>query len=185
MMLFPCRILRSVLLSAAVIRVRPVLIIRVGTHWRQVKGIKSHLTLSGESRIKDKQHICGHHFVDVTLLMSFCWCHSGDLYCWCHFVNGTILKAMCWFHFVYVILTISLCSSLFVDFTFLMSLCWCQSDVVILLSRRMSNNCNFNWKRWQIHLNIWQKQLGLSSLNYQLEASKPVAPLLLVVPTIG
>ena len=45
-----CRILRSVLLSAAVIVVRPVLIIEVGTHWKLVKGIQSYLTLSGESR---------------------------------------------------------------------------------------------------------------------------------------
>ena len=45
-----CRILRLVLLSAAVIVVRPVLITEVGTHWQQVKGIKSYLTLSGGSR---------------------------------------------------------------------------------------------------------------------------------------
>ena len=34
----PCRILRSDLLSAAVIGVQPILIIEVGTHWEQVKG---------------------------------------------------------------------------------------------------------------------------------------------------
>ena len=64
-----CRILRSVLLSAAVIGVQPVLIIEVGTHWQQVKGIKSHLTLSGGSRILVKQYISYCHFVDVTLVI--------------------------------------------------------------------------------------------------------------------
>ena len=39
-----CIILRSVLLSITVIVVQPVLIIEVGNHWRQGKGIKSHLT---------------------------------------------------------------------------------------------------------------------------------------------
>ena len=58
-----CRILCSVLLSAAVIGVRPVLIIEVGTHWRQVKGIKSYLTLSGGSRT---------HGQTVHLWMSLC-----------------------------------------------------------------------------------------------------------------
>ena len=65
----PCRILRSVLLSAAVIVVRPVLVIEVGTHWRQVKGIKSYLREQG---VKVKQHICGCHSVDVIMLMSLC-----------------------------------------------------------------------------------------------------------------
>ena len=50
-----CRILRTVLLSAAVNGVQPVLIIEVGTHWRQVKGTKSHLTLSEGNRNKVKQ----------------------------------------------------------------------------------------------------------------------------------
>ena len=54
-LLWACRILRSVLLSAAAIGVQPVLIIEVGIHWRQVKVIKSHLTLSGSSRILAKQ----------------------------------------------------------------------------------------------------------------------------------
>ena len=45
-----CRILCSVLLSAAVIVVRTVLIIEFGTHWQQVKGIKSYLILSVGSR---------------------------------------------------------------------------------------------------------------------------------------
>ena len=58
-----CRILRSVLLSAAVIVVQPVLIIEVGTHWRQVKGEKSYLTLSGGDRS---------HGQTVHLWMSLC-----------------------------------------------------------------------------------------------------------------
>ena len=136
---FSCRILCSVLLSAAVIRLRPVLITEVVTHWRQVKGIKSHLTLVVGSRIKVNEYICGHPFVGVTLLMSFFWCHSGDFYCWCPFVDGTLLKAMCWFHFVYVILKTSLSWCLFVDFSFMMSLCWCQSVDVTLLLRRYVN----------------------------------------------
>ena len=47
----------------------------------------------------------------------------------------------------------------------------------------MSNIYNFSLKGWLILLKIWQKQLGDSSLNYQLETSKLVAPFLLVVPT--
>ena len=164
---YSCRILRSVLLIAAVIRLRPVLIIQVGTHWQQVKGIKSYLKRSGGSRIKVKRCLYGHHFVDVTLFMSFCWCHSGDFYCWCHFVDGTLLKIRCWFHFVYVILKISLYWCPFVDFSFLMSRCGCQSVDVTLLSRRYvnSNNCNFNWKRWLMHLKICQKHLPLGTTN--------------------
>ena len=63
LLLRSCRILRSVLLSAAVIGVRPVLIIEVGTLWRQVKGIKSYLTLSRGSRS---------HVQTVHLWMSLC-----------------------------------------------------------------------------------------------------------------
>ena len=59
----PCRILHSFLLSAAVIGVQPVLIIEVGTHWQQVKGIKSYLTLSRGSRS---------HVQTVHVQMSLC-----------------------------------------------------------------------------------------------------------------
>ena len=38
--------------------------------------------------------------VDVTLLMSFCWCHSGDVHCECHFVDITISKLISRFHFI-------------------------------------------------------------------------------------
>ena len=86
-----CRILRSVLLSGVVIGVRPVLIIEVGTHWRQVK---SYLTLSRKSRSHIQRvhlwmSLCWCHSVDVTLLMSFFWCHSVDAHCACPFVDVT------------------------------------------------------------------------------------------------
>ena len=70
LLLPPCRILCSVLLSLVVIVVRPVLIIQVGTHLQQVKGIKSYLTLSGGSRS---------HGRTVHLWMSLCWCHSVNV----------------------------------------------------------------------------------------------------------
>ena len=124
--LHPCRILCSVLLSAAVIVVRPVLIIEVDTHWRQVKGIKSYLTLSGGSR----SH--GQTSVDVTLLMSFCWCHSDDVHCECHLFDVTLSKFISWFHFIDINLKISLYWCHFIDVSLLMSLCWCQSVDVTL-----------------------------------------------------
>ena len=62
--------------------VRPVLIIEVGTHWRQVKGIKSYLRSNSTS-------------VDVTLLVSFCSCHSVDIHCGSHFVDVTLTKLIC------------------------------------------------------------------------------------------
>ena len=122
-----CRILRSVLLSAAVIGVQPVLIIEVGTHWRQVK---SYLTPSRKSwshiqRVHLWNSPCWCHSVDVTLLMSFFWCHSVDVHCTCPFVDVTLKVALCWCHFVNVSL--------------LMSLCWCQSVDVTLLTIRYAN----------------------------------------------
>ena len=33
--------------------------------------------------------------VNVTLLMSLCWCHSADVHCGCHFVDITVLKSIC------------------------------------------------------------------------------------------
>ena len=51
--------------------------------------------------------------VYVTLLMSFCWCHSVDIHCECHFENWTLL--------------VSLCLCLFIDVTLLMSIFWCHS----------------------------------------------------------
>ena len=126
---YPCRILCSVLLSAAVIMVRLVLIIEVGTNWRQVKGIKSYLTLSGGSKSQDQ---IGH------LWMSFGGCHSVDVHCECHFVEVTLLKSICWFHFVDVTLKISLLWCHFVKVTLLMSLyfqeniCERATDVIVI-----------------------------------------------------
>ena len=81
-----CRILRSVLQSAAVIVVRPVLIIEVCSHWQQVKGIKSCLTLSGGRRS---------HGQTVHLWMSLCWCHSVDVTLLMSTVNITLLMSLC------------------------------------------------------------------------------------------
>ena len=124
--LCPCRILRSVLqfysFTAAVIVVRPVLTNEVGTHWRQVKGIKSYLREQG---VKVKQNICG--------------CHSVDVHCGCHFVDVTLSKLLCWFHFVDVTLEISLCWCCFVDVSLLMFYCWRQYLDVTLLTIRYVN----------------------------------------------
>ena len=95
-----CRILRSVLLSAAVIVVQPVLIIEVGTHWQRVMGIKSYLTLSEWSRSHSKT---------VHLWMSLCICHSVDVHCECHFVDVALSKLISLFHFIDITLKISLC----------------------------------------------------------------------------
>ena len=51
-----------------------VLIIEGGTHWRQVKGIKSYITLSGGGKSQGQivylwVSLCLFHSVDVTLLM--------------------------------------------------------------------------------------------------------------------
>ena len=113
-----CRILRSVLLTAAVIVVRPVLIIEVGTHWWQMKGIKSYHTLSGGSRS---------HSQTVHLWMLLCWCHSVDVHRECHFVDVTLSKLLSWFHFIENVNS--------VDVPLLMSHYWCHSvDVNLLMS---------------------------------------------------
>ena len=131
--------------------------------------------------------------MDVTMLMSFCWCHSVDVIllmslcwclrwmslCWCHPLLISI--SFYWYHSENFTVLMSLCWCLDVNVTMLMSICWYHSI----------NNRICEWativfvclKGWLIHLRIWPKQLGPSSLNYQLEASKLVAPFLLVVPT--
>ena len=66
--------------------------------------------------------------VDVTLLMSFRWCHSFYVQCEYHFVDVTQYKlriSHCWYHFV--------------DVSLLMSRWWCQSVDVILLTIRYVN----------------------------------------------
>ena len=73
--------------------------------------------------------------VDVTLLMSFCWCHSVDVHCEYNFVDVTLYKLISWFHLIYIILKISLCWCHFVDVSWLISRCWCQSVDVILLTK--------------------------------------------------
>ena len=119
-----CRILCSVLLSAAVIVVRPALII----HWRQVKEIKSYLTLFGGSRSHGQvQYICVCHYVDVILWMSLCWCPLWMSLCWCHSIQGNKLISLYWYHFENLTLLMSLCFCLFIDVTLLMSIFWCHS----------------------------------------------------------
>ena len=66
--------------------------------------------------------------VDVTLLMSFCWCHSVDVHCEYHFVDVTLYRLISWFHFIDITLKISL-----VDVTLLMSLYWCHAINVNML----------------------------------------------------
>ena len=66
-------------------------------------------------------------FADVTLLMSFCWCHSVDVHCECHFVDVTLPKLKSWFHFIDIPRLMSLCWCLFIDVTLLMSTCWWHS----------------------------------------------------------
>ena len=119
-----CRILRSVLLTAAVIVVRPVLIIEVDTHWRQVKGRKSYLTLSGGSRS---------HGQTVHLLRSLCWCHSVDITLIMSTVNVTSLISLCISKQVDFTLLILFWKFHSFDVTLLMSLYWCHSVDVNLL----------------------------------------------------
>ena len=118
--------------------------------------------------------------VYFTLLMSFWWFHSVDVHCECHFVDVTLSNLIGWFHLIDITLKFLPCLCHFfylchsVDVNLLMSL-------YLQKALWMSNNL----KGWLIHLKVWQKQLRPSSLNYQLEASKPVVPFLLVVPTTG
>ena len=57
----------------------------VGTHWRQVKGIKTYLTLPGGSRS---------HYQTVHLSMSLCWCNSVDVTLLMSTVNVTLLMSL-------------------------------------------------------------------------------------------
>ena len=106
------------ILSAAVIGLWPVLIIEVGTHWQQVKGIQSYLTVSGGSRSLGQT---------VLLKMSLCWCHTVHVSLLMSTVNITISKLISWFHFIDITLKILLCWCLFINVTILMSICWCHS----------------------------------------------------------
>ena len=77
--------------------------------------------------------------VDVSLLMSFCWCHSVDVHYEYYFVDVTLYSVISWFHFIYSNLKISLCWCHFFDVSFLMSRCWSQSDYVFILTIRCVN----------------------------------------------
>jgi hypothetical protein len=81
--------------------------------------------------------------VDVTLLMSFCWCHSVDIHCECNFVDDTLSKLISWFHFIDIILKMSLCWCNLVDVSLLMSLCWCQSVDVTLITNKNEQELSF------------------------------------------
>ena len=61
--------------------------------------------------------------VDVTQLMSFCWCHSVDVHCECHFVDVTLPKLKSRFYFIDISLKISTGWCHFVNVSLLMSIC--------------------------------------------------------------
>ena len=86
--------------------------------------------------------------VNITLLMSFSWCHSVDVHWECHFVDVTLSKLISWFHFIDITLKISLCWCHFVDVSLLMSLCWCQSVDITQLTIRYVNELDI-WMSWQ------------------------------------
>ena len=72
-------------------------------------------------------------YVDVTLLMSFCWCHSANVHCEYHFVDVTLYKLINKVHFidttlkvsVYPFMSVGWC--LFIEVMLLMSICCCHS----------------------------------------------------------
>ena len=108
-----CRILRSVLPSAAVILVWPVLSMKVITEGEGDKVILYTVWREKESRSNSTS-------VDVNLLMSFCWCHSVD-------VHWDKLISLYWYHSKNYTLWTSLCWCFFIDVTLLMSILWCHS----------------------------------------------------------
>ena len=79
---------------------------------------------------------------NVTLLMSYCWCHSGDVHC-------GVWMSLCGYHAIKVNLLNSLCSCLSEIITQLMSLSWCHFiDVTLLVSICWCHSINKKMYVW-------------------------------------